>query len=87
MGKKYILDHFYKDKTFWPMFFIVKSCVSKDYSFRQCSHFNNSSFLVFNYMLFQMISYHTSRIGKLSQSLFGISHLIRGQNFYVVNII
>lgn len=72
MGKNmnYISDHFYKAKLSAQCLNIAKNYVSRDYSFRSVLIFNNSSFLVFNYMMFQMISYHSSRIRKLPQSLF-----------------
>lgn len=49
MGRHYISNYFYKANIFWPMFKLCEDCVTKDYSFRQSFHFNNSSFLVFNY--------------------------------------
>lgn len=57
MGRHYISNYFYKANIFWPMFKLCEDCVTKDYSFRQSFHFNNSSFLVFNYDVPKDIQY------------------------------
>lgn len=49
MGRHYTSNYFYKANIFWSMIKLCEDCVSKDYSFSQSFHFNNSSFLIFNY--------------------------------------